>query len=116
MYSLSFLSIFLSVYVLFITAKRIEYKLRGKFEIRLAEALTTFNHLNKMASIAFCAIGVFALISEMGLAVGCFTGIVMWIFIASAMVIFTPFNKIRGIQIVGLLTIAFIVEIVLQIS
>ena len=101
-YSLSIISSFLSVFILYAVAEKTAYQPTGTILIKVADALAVYVLKGKILSFILFLLSTILLIDGMGLASGIFGSMVLWILLASAVLLFAPFQKLKAMHLLVL--------------
>lgn len=109
MISLSVLCFFVSIYLLYATAKRIEYHKGG-----LSVFFETHSMLSKSLGLVFTILGTLILIYLYGITNALLILFVVWPTIASFIILFTPFKKVKVIHLLCPGFILTLLEFVIQ--
>ncbi|MEM7550985.1 MAG: hypothetical protein AAF363_14975 [Bacteroidota bacterium] len=109
---MSILLSFLSVFALYLMAMKTEFVPSRKTILRMTEVLCAHKIVTRVLSFTMLAISTFILAEGMGLASGIFCSIVLWTLLASTILIFAPFQRLK----VSHTLIVFVLIIVIELS
>ena len=113
MYSLSIISSFLSIFILYVGAEKTEYQPKETTLIKVIDVLTVHGLKGKIASCMLFLFSTILLINEMGFASGIYGSMVLWILLASTIVLFAPFQKLKAFHLLSLGVLMLILELLL---
>lgn len=104
MYTLSITMSFLSVFGLFATHKRVEVEKKGVLLWLSQRSLFT-----KIISLITFIVSTYLLALQLGVAIGIFTSLTLWMLLACLTTLFSPFEKVRrGHLLIALISISAI--------
>lgn len=106
MYSLAIIFSFISIWCLFATSKKVEHTKTG-----ITLLLANNTKVAKIASLVLFLVTIVLLSYCMGFVTGLLTSIVLWMFLASCIVLFAPF-KLETIQIIAIISLIVGLEFV----